>query len=350
VTTDATRRFPCASCGAALEFDPRSAGLTCPYCGRQETIPQSAEQVVEKSYEEYLQPRPDQLAPLAEGALEVVCDGCGATVTFKPPDVSAVCPFCGRQRVSQAKSADPTVAPQGVLPFALTKEQARESVKRWLASLWFAPNALKALARQEGIAGVYLPFWTFDAHTKTFYTGQRGTYEYDNQGRRKDTSWQRVTGDVSLWHDDVTVAATESVPAPRLEALEPWDYARLVAYDPAYLAGFSAQRYQVSLAAGFEHAKEMMARAVRQAIKKDIGGDDQRIDSATTSYTGVTFKHLLLPVYAGAYSFRAKVYQIVVNARSGEVQGERPYSPWKIAAAVLVALFFLYVVYLIQTH
>lgn len=347
---EATRRFPCASCGAELEFNPASAALACPYCGHAEAIPQSADEVVERSYEEYLRPRPDQLVPLAAGALEVACDGCGATITFKPPEVSAACPFCGRRRVSQPTSADPTVAPQGVLPFALTRDQARESVRRWLASLWFAPNSLKAMARQEGISGVYLPFWTFDSHTRSFYQGQRGTYRHDSQGRRTDTEWEAVSGTVALWHDDVLVSATRSLPAVRLEGLAPWDFARLVAYDPAYLAGFAAQRYQLDLAGGFEHAKELMARPIREAIRKDIGGDDQRIGSVTTSYLAVTFKHVLLPVYVGAYSFQAKVYQIVVNARTGGVQGDRPYSPWKIAGAVLLALLLLYLVHWIQAH
>jgi hypothetical protein len=65
-----------------------------------------------------------------------------------------------------------------------------------------------------------------------------------------------------------------------------------------------------------------------------------------TSYSAVTFKHLLLPVFIGAYRFREKVYQVLVNARTGEVQGDRPYSFWKIfflvwfLLAVIAALVY----------
>ena len=63
-------------------------------------------------------------------------------------------------------------------------------------------------------------------------------------------------------------------------------------------------------------------------------------------YSAITFKHLLLPVWISAYRFQDKIYQVLVNARTGEVQGARPYSPWKIVGLVvllvLVGLVLLY--------
>jgi ribosomal protein S27E len=351
-------RFPCAGCGADLEFSPGSGSLACPYCGRTEAIPQSAQEVVEKSYEEYLKIRPEHLGGLAEGALEVKCDGCGGTITFTPPEVSTKCPFCGRNRVEQPKSADPIVAPQGLLPFALTGEAARGAVRSWLASRWFAPSALKSMAQQQGIAGVYLPFWTYDAGTTTFYQGERGTYYYvsetyveNGQERTREvrrTQWQGVSGRVDLWHENVLVPATQAVSPERLKALAPWDLARLAGYDPKYLAGFAAQRYQLDVSGGFEEAKGFMGEAIKDAVRSDIGGDEQRVEGLTTSYSAVTFKHILLPVYVGAYSFGSKVYQIMVNARTGEVQGDRPYSILKIAGAVAVAVLLLFLLIWLQ--
>src|SRR5581483_1648308 len=116
---------------------------------------------------------------------------------------------------------------------------------------------------------------------------------------------------------------------------------RLAPYDPAYLAGFAAQRYQVDVTGGFEQAKALMTGPIQVAVRRDIGGDEQRIETLKTSYAAVTFKHLLLPVYLGAYVFGGKSYQIMVNARTGDVEGERPYSFWKIAAAVSVAVLLL---------
>jgi hypothetical protein len=346
-----------------LLFAPEGGNLTCPYCGRQEHIEPPAGAVEERSYEQHLQLHADRMGTLAEGALEVACQTCGATVTFTPPLVAGECDFCGSPMVAQPRSADPVLAPEGVLPFRVTRDAAAGSVGNWIGSLWFAPNALKKMAAHEGVGGVYLPFWTYDAYTATRYAGERGEHYYttehyterDAQGREvqrtrqvRHTRWHPASGTVERWFDDILVPATKSLPPQRLTALEPWDLTELTGYEPAYLSGYKAQRYQVSLAEGFELAKQAAAPVIDADVRRDIGGDEQRVSNVATNYSAVTFKHLLLPVYVGAYRFNDKVYQVVVNGRTGEVQGERPYSFWKIfffvlsvvAVVVILALVF----------
>ena len=79
-------------------------------------------------------------------------------MTFEPPEVAGECSFCGVKIVAQPKSADPLVSPEALLPFGISSRQSTDSVRKWLASRWFAPNVLKKLAYQESIDGVYLPF------------------------------------------------------------------------------------------------------------------------------------------------------------------------------------------------
>jgi ribosomal protein S27E len=347
------RRYRCPGCGADLLFAPQDGCLTCPYCGRQERIEGAGGAVEERSYEEYLQLHPERMGAFAEGALEVRCETCGAAVTFTPPQVAGECDFCGSPLVAQPVSADPMLAPEGVLPFRVTQDEANGSIKRWLGSLWFAPNALKKFAAHESVGGVYIPFWTYDAHAESLYTGERGEHYYttetyterDAQGNTvtrtrqvQHTRWYPASGTVSRWFDDILIPATKSLPPQRLAALEPWDMAELKTYEPAYLAGYKAQRYQVDLAEGFGRARELAAEVIKGDVSRDIGGDEQRIFNISTNYSAITFKHLLLPVYVGAYRFRNKVFQTVINGRTGEVQGERPYSFWKILFFVLFLL------------
>jgi ribosomal protein S27E/ribosomal protein S27AE len=349
-------RYHCPACGADLLFEPQDGRLTCPYCGHTEQIPMSAEQVEERSYEQYLRPRADQLQTMAQGALEVQCSSCGATVTFTPPEVARECDFCGAAIVAQPKMADPAVAPEAVLPFRITRPQAAAAMKNWISTRWFAPNALKKFATHEGIDGVYLPFWTYDAHTTSHYTGQRGEHYYetehyterDAQGNQvsktrqvRKTRWYPASGTVSRWFDDILIPATRSLAPNRLTALEPWDMVELKPYDPAFLSGYKAQRYQVELDEGFEQAKQVAAQVIAGDVRQDIGGDEQRISNISTHYSGITFKHLLLPVYAGAYRLNQKVYQVVINGRTGEVQGDRPYSAWKIGCLIVFVLFLI---------
>lgn len=350
-------RFKCAGCSADMAFDPSSGGMKCPYCGTIQAVAESPVKAVEENPLGTIDP--NRLGKLSEKALEVECQTCGSIVEFEPPEVAGMCPFCAAKIVAQPKSADPLIAPDGVLPFGIAKEQATAQVRQWLSSLWFAPGDLLQLARPDGMQGMYLPFWTFDAETETWYRGERGDYYYeteymvvrDAQGREsrqprqvRKTRWRPAAGTVRNSFDDVLVAASKSVDRRKLDALEPWDLPRVRPYEPAYLAGFKAQRYQVDLPDAFPLAKAHMEAVIRATVLHDIGGDEQRIYELAPTYRDVTFKHLLLPVWLGAYRYQGKVFQVVVNARTGEVQGERPYSAAKIALAVVAALLVLILV------
>ena len=354
--------FPCASCGADLVFEPQDGFLTCPYCGHKQEIPESAAEVTEQSYLLHLRIRPEQMEKLAVNALEVQCQSCGAKSIFTPPLVAGKCEFCGVQIVAQPTSADPILTPGGLLPFSITQNQATSNLRQWISSRWFAPNDLKRFAEHEGIHGIYIPFWTYDTNTTTQYTGQRGEhywetetyYDTDAKGNRemktrqvRHTRWYPTSGTVTAWFNDVLIAGTLSLPPSRLAALEPWDLDHLKPYNPAFLSGFRAQRYQVDLATGFEQMKVVIAPAIESDIHNDIGGDEQRIDDLETDYSDVTFKHLLLPVYAGAYRYNNKLYQILVNGRTGEIQGDRPYSFLKIALLVLAISLLILILVLV---
>ena len=156
-----------------------------------------------------------------------------------------------------------------------------------------------------------------------------------------DGGWSRI-GAADAYRSRTHLAQYAQPTDTRREHL-----AELQAYEPAYLAGYKAQRYQVDLAEGFELAKALAAGAIQEDVRRDIGGDEQRIDQVSTQYTAITFKHLLLPVYVGAYRFNGKVFQVVVNGRTGETLGERPYSVWKILFFVLLLLAVIAVLALV---
>jgi ribosomal protein S27E len=350
-----------------MAFDPAQGLLKCGHCGHTEAVPAApASAICSHPLEEFLALAGDaHLRPLSGQALQVQCAGCGSVVSFEPPEVAGACPFCGANVVDQPKAADPLVAPDAVLPFKVPREQAQTQVRAWLQTRWFAPNALKRLAREEGIAGLYLPFWTYDADTASRYIGERGVHYYetetyettDDQGRSVTqtrevvrTAWYPTSGQVARSFQDVLIAASRAVAEKRLDALAPWDLESLGPYEPAYLAGFKAQRYQVELPDGFEEAKSVMARAIDRDVREAIGGDEQRVLSIETAYSNTVFRHLLLPVWMGAYRFRNRPYQVVVNARTGDVEGERPYSAWKITFLSIGMVCLIVVLYVLLHH
>lgn len=353
-------QFSCAGCGAAMQFSPETGQLKCPNCGKTQAL-LAGSSVAPHDFSAALASHP--LRPISDGALQVTCAGCGGTVAFAPPEVAGNCSFCGAPIVAQPKAADPLIAPDGVLPVKLPKEKALTQLKDWLSSLWFAPSALKRLAQPDGVNAVYLPFWTYYFHTDSEYTGERGEHYYvtetytetDSDGKTVErtrqvqrTHWYPANGRVSENFSNVLVPATKTVPEERLNKLRPWDLNALCGYEPAYLAGFKAQRYQIELAQGFEEAKNMVANEIETQVCSDIGGDEQRVASINTVYSSIFFLHLLLPVWIGAYRFQGKIFHVAINARTGEVQGERPYSAWKIGLLVAAIIGIIILVAMLR--
>jgi hypothetical protein len=153
-----------------------------------------------------------------------------------------------------------------------------------------------------------------------------------------------VSGGVDNSFDDVLVIATQALPEKYVDALEPWDLKDLLPYGDEYLSGFVAQSYQIDLPQGFDQAKQVMAESIEETVRQDIGGDHQRISSVSTRYHDITFKHILLPVWVSAYRYQEQTYHFLVNARTGEVQGERPYTRIKIPLTVLVGLILALII------
>ncbi|MBB6174819.1 DNA-directed RNA polymerase subunit RPC12/RpoP [Nocardiopsis mwathae] len=338
---------PCQGCGARLEFAPGTRHLQCPYCGGQQAIAAPRRKVREHSYDELMA---KQRRPAAELAPQrFLCQGCGA---HTQGDVLARgCQFCAAPLVADT-SQDLQVEPEAVLPFAVDRDGARDALRSWVKTRWFAPNRLKKVSEAETMRSTYLPHWTFDTRTVSDYKGKRGEYYYVTEtytvtvdGKQEErtrkvrkTRWYPAKGTVRRDFDDVLVPATTQVDNARLDALEPWPLKKqAVAYRPEYLAGHQALRYDVEPEDGLTEAKARMAPVIEKDCCNDIGGDEQQVTSVDTTYSDITYKLMLLPVWMGCYLYKGKNWQVLINGCSGEVQGERPYSGTKILFALLVA-------------
>jgi predicted RNA-binding Zn-ribbon protein involved in translation (DUF1610 family) len=352
--------FPCVSCGARLEFSPGTATLKCPYCGHENRLEQPVEQVRELDFYEFFARATVQGE--SEEKQTVTCSSCGATSTVDTNISMNRCPFCGAQLTAPAK-ASRLIKPGAVLPFKVTRAKAAEAFRGWISGLWFAPGELKDFASTSGgIRGMYLPYWTYDSRVTTQYIGQRGEDYYvtemyeeeDSTGKVvtrsrqvTHTRWSSANGTVENRFDDVLVLAGKSLPAGIIASLEPWDLQNLVPYSEEYMSGFQAEAYQIDMGEGFEKAKGIMEGVVRRSIERDISGDRQQITTVRSQYDDITFKHILLPVWISAYHYRGRSFRFIVNARTGQVRGERPWSVLKITLAVIALLFALLIIALL---
>lgn len=340
--------FPCQACGAKLVFDPNEDDLACTHCGQVQHVEKNDGQAInEYSLEEARKrARRVPVRELSEGGTEVNCTSCGAVYVVNGQ--ASRCPFCDSPVVLDHSDRE-VIVPESLLSFRVDRRHAQHMFKKWVAARWFAPNDLKHRARAHGMDGVYLPHWTYSSSTRTSYTGMKGRYYYieerytDKEGKRKTrrirkTRWRPAFGTVFADFDDVLVCGSRSLPMGLVRRLEPWDLEELRPYKPDYLSGFSAERYGVDLEQGFSVAQERMETSIRSAIRRDIGGDAQIITSLRIKHRKVGFRHLLLPLWISSFRYQENVYRFAVNARSGKVSGERPYSVAKIALAVAAGL------------
>ncbi|MCC5945930.1 MAG: hypothetical protein JJT94_13445 [Bernardetiaceae bacterium] len=356
---DSKDRIICNNCGASLKFAPGTTSLACNYCGaKNEIVSQNADVIIEEH--DFLETLRKGLSVQQERTVATAdCTACGAITTMPPNVTSTECAFCATPIVIKGGTLNETcvLQPKSLLPFAIDQKQGQERFKNWISSLWFAPNNLKKAASvSEKLKGMYIPYWTYDSQTYTIYRGERGTnYTVtetytDSDGKTQTRQvtkirWTPASGNIDLFFDDVLVLASHSLPYEHAENLAPWDLPDLVPFDEQYITGFQTEIYQVDLESGFTVAKNKMEEKLKVAIKRDIGGDHQRIHHMDVDFQDITFKHILLPIWISAYKYNKKVYRFLINGRTGKVQGERPYSAIKIALAVIAVLAIIFALY-----
>ena len=344
--------YPCEQCGASLRFSIGSGDLSCSYCGHNNPIPQNAVEIQEYRFEEALQRLAQAKNEPIRHETVVHCTVCAAKFKWDEHIHAGECPFCGTAVISSTEHLR-LLKPRSLLPFQITHQQGQTAFKDWIHHLWFAPSAVKHYARSdEKLLGVFLPYWTYDSQTDSRYHGYRGDVYYENErymttinGREVEQvrqvakiRWTATSGRVQRHFDDVLIGASKTLPRTITSRLEPWDLQALVPFDEQYLSGFQSEVYQVELKEGFDDAKHLMDQVIRRDVRQDIGGDRQKISHLETQHRQVTFKHLLLPIWSAAFHYRQKTYRFVINGRTGNVQGERPYSWIKISVAVLLTL------------
>ncbi len=353
------KTFPCAGCGAKLSFAPGTRTLKCEYCGTSNEIARDDSRVEELDFQTYLKALEGKME--VQEVEEVKCDKCGAEQTLAGSLFAGHCTFCGAAIVSKSY-ASRRIKPKAIVPFQVNKARAADSFRRWIRGQWLAPGDLKKYAQSDaGLSGVYLPYWTYDCNTASDYAGERGDDYYttetyttqDSSGRSstqtrrvKHTRWTPASGHVEKFHDDVLVMASKTLPQGISDSVMRFNLKGLVPYQPEFVSGFQAEAYQVTLRDGFPIAKQYIDEAIAALIRRDIGGDQQRIHSVSTRYADVKFKHVLLPAWISAYRYRDKVYRFLINGQTGEVSGESPKSWWKIALLVVGVLVVLFMILL----
>lgn len=350
----AREKFPCPACGAQAEWHPGKQRLVCAFCGTEAPyqVDPATGEVRELDLVTALRELPDAARGWQAKKRSVRCQSCRAVMVFDPERVGQNCEFCGSPALVEYDELKAPIRPQSLLPFKITESQVREQIRRWYASKWLAPGALKKRALVDTVHGVYLPYWTFDAHAVCDWRAEAGHYYYTTetfrnaQGRTetrqvRHVRWVPASGRIEHFFDDEPVPGTRGVKRELLAKIEPFPTNELVPYDAAMLAGFVVEHYQIVLLDAAQQSEQQMLARLRELCAREVPGDTHRNLEIFPEFTARTFKHVLLPVYLLTYNYGAKAFQVLVNGYTGKMDGEYPISPWKVAGLVLLALIVL---------
>jgi predicted RNA-binding Zn-ribbon protein involved in translation (DUF1610 family) len=344
----------CPSCSAAIKFDPASGTLSCPYCGYSEEIPQpelDTDKIAQElNFEEAL-----QVGNFDWGDEKkiVICSACSAESVYDALEVANVCPYCGSNHVMESAAED-AIAPNGVIPFEITREQADINFKKWMKGKLFAPNEAKRSAKADSFSGVYLPYWTFDSKTASQYSAQYGinrTVEDRDGKKRIETDWYSTSGFYQEFIDDFLVRATTRHDEHLLRTIEPFNTNSSRSYNKEYLSGYIAERYSIGLEDGWKNAQKGIHNHLHSQIISQIrmkhNADQVRSLHFSTAHSDITYKYVMLPIWLSSFRYSGKTYQFLVNGQTGKVGGQSPISAIKVGIAiflvlVLATLIFVY--------
>ncbi len=357
----ALEKHACPACGAQANWNPGRQQLECLYCGTvspYELNPESG-QIEEIDLARTLRELPDEMRGWQAAKRTVKCRSCQAVSVFDPERVGQNCEFCGSPELVDYEEIKSPLRPQSVLPFQVEAPQVRESIRRWYARRWFAPNKLKSKALVDTVHGVYLPYWTFDARVRCAWQAQAGYYYFTtetfrNSGGRtqtrqvRHTRWEPASGRLEHFFDDEPVSGSRGVDVALLKSVEPFPTRDLVPYDTAYLSGFVVEHYQVVLLEAAQQARESMMDQLRSMCASQIPGDTHRNLQIFPEFSGETFKHILVPVWLLTYDYGRRKFQVVVNGSTGQIAGRYPKSFWKIFLLVLAILIVVLTFVLVQ--
>ncbi|MEL6591084.1 MAG: hypothetical protein AAFQ87_22580 [Bacteroidota bacterium] len=347
----------CPNCGnPQVSFDETKGMLLCDYCGYTQDLSRESDEIIERPLHAGID-MDDIPRGLNVETKVYHCESCGSDLSVPVDMVGLTCPFCGSEAVNETATETRVIQPAGVIPFAISKEDAYAKFRKWLGSGWFHPNNLTKLASLEKIQGVYLPFFTFDAYTYSQWSAQAGHYYYETQsytdanGQRqtrqvRKVRWVPASGRYQNFFDDVLVVASHGVQQGLAEGIFPYDLTGLVNYDPHYLLGWETELYQHDLKDSYQVADRIMDGDIKTAIIRQIPGDTYRSLRIRTQKDRLTYKHVLLPSWVAGYRYKNKLFQFLVNGQTGRINGKKPYSAIKITIAVILGLLVIGGIYL----
>lgn len=328
---DTIQNYSCPCCGAPLVFAGKE--LRCESCDNTfpaETMKQMTEgmEMTEGSskydWENY-QPRSYEDTSEINLA-NYSCPSCGAQITGDDTLGATVCPYCGQSTVVKGQF-EGTLRPDYIIPFKIDKKAATAAFEADFKNAPFLPDEFKSKKKIEEMAGVYVPFWMFDCDCDAAisYNAERVTAWSDSNYNYTKTDHFKLYRSGKVGFANIPVDGSKKADDTYMEAVEPFEYGDAVEFDGAYLAGYLADKYDVSADESKERANERVKNSTVSAFQKTTEGYQAVMpDQTRISFSNGKIRYSLLPVWMLNIKYLDKMYHFAINGQTGKVVGEYP--------------------------
>lgn len=317
----------CPHCGAAMRFDPEKGKLICDYCGGSADIPE--ETAVEETQVHGLDFGVWNAQATQEGAPSLpvyYCRSCGAELIAPAQQFALTCPYCSNNIVLTDKVTG-TLRPDGLIPFRVDAKSLPGTVQRFYQDKVLLPKGFFSESVMGKVTGVYVPFWVFEGRMTGVlrYRGRNVTHSRQGDYDVTDTSYYEVSRNVDLSFSNVPVDASGRIDDDLMDSLEPFRMEEVKPFDMGYLAGFTADRFDLAREETAGRARERMIHTAEQVVQNRVGRDYESITRTGGELNSqLKARYLLFPVYLFDVAHGGQSYRFAVNGQTGKVVGDVP--------------------------
>lgn len=359
--------YQCPSCTGPLHFSGASGKLECDYCGasydvaeiealyaeKEEKAAAAQREAEEKRAEQNASSREgeewdtsgfrEDWGTQADGVLAYSCPSCGAELICEESTAATSCPYCGNPTVVPGQFSG-GLRPDFIVPFKLSKEDAVKALKAHYKRKIFLPKRFTEENHVQEIQGIYVPFWMFDGEATgdAHYTATRSHTYISGDYKITKTEHYDVYRAGTVTFEKVPVDASSKLSDDHMDSIEPYDYRELKPFSTAYLPGFLADKFDVTVEQCQERADQRCAGTLSSALRKTI----KQYDTCTLLDNSVDLKrgkvhYALMPVWMLNTKWKGKDFLFAMNGQTGKLVGDLPVSWgkfWGLFAAIAVPL------------
>jgi len=324
--------YKCPACGGALNFDSDLQKMKCPYCDTEFEVEAL------KSLDEELKNTPQEDmswdcengtqwdASETEGLRSYVCESCGGEVIGDATTAATTCPYCDNPVVMKGQFAG-DLRPDLVIPFQKDKDDAKAALTKHYSGKPLLPKIFKKENRIEEVKGMYVPFWLYDAGVEADinYRATRVRMWSDSKYRYTQTKHYSVHRAGTLGFASVPVDGSSKMPDDLMESLEPYDLSQAQDFQTAYLAGYLADKYDVSSQDGAPRANDRIRQSTEDEFRSTVQGyDSVRQDNASIRLTDRKVQYALYPVWMLTTLYKGERFTFAMNGQTGKMVGNMP--------------------------